>query len=74
MIGITYRFLVLCAIYSLRSECLKCYECSEYIPCGQGQADVMVDCAGKCMVYLNQFDSSECGGNDREWMEENECV
>ena len=64
MIGITYRFLLLCAFYSIRSEGLKCYECSEHIPCGQGQADLMVDCAGKCMVYLNEFDSSKWEENE----------
>lgn len=59
MIFIFYLGFLLFTIYSRPCECLKCYECTGHIPCGLGQTDLMVDCSGICMVYLNQFDSSK---------------
>lgn len=50
---------LLFTIYSIPCESLKCYECTGHVPCGQGQTDLMVDCSGICMVYLNSFDSGE---------------
>ena len=37
--------------------CLKCYACTGYVPCGNGQIHQMVNCPGKCLIYQNQFDS-----------------
>ncbi len=47
--------IFLCIDLSLN---LKCYECTGYVPCGNGQTHLMVNCPGKCMVYKNQFDGS----------------
>jgi hypothetical protein len=45
--------------YPTPCESLKCYECSGNKSCGQGQTDHVVDCAGKCMSYLNEDDSGK---------------
>ncbi len=59
MIFILYAFPLLFTFYSIPCESLKCYECTEYVPCGQGESALMVDCSGKCMVYRNQYDSGK---------------
>jgi len=59
MILVAYVFILLCTIYSIPCECLKCYECTGHTPCGQGQTDLIVDCTGKCMVYRNQYDDGK---------------
>lgn len=66
MTVITYILFVLGAIYSNPCECLKCYQCSGQLPCGQGHMDLMMDCPGKCMVYRNEVDSKECGEKSRK--------
>jgi hypothetical protein len=55
----SYVIILLFTIYSLPCESLKCYECTGHVPCGQGQASLIVDCAGKCMVYQNQYDNGK---------------
>jgi hypothetical protein len=35
-------------------ESLKCYECSGNKSCGRKQNDRIIDCAGKCLSYLNE--------------------
>lgn len=40
--------------YPTPCESLKCYECSGKKSCGQRQTDHIVDCAGKCVSYLNE--------------------
>ncbi len=59
MIFISFIFPLLFTIYSIPCESLKCYECTEYVACGQEQPDLTVDCSGKCMLYRNQFDNGK---------------
>ncbi|CAF3670061.1 unnamed protein product [Rotaria sp. Silwood1] len=68
MILVPYVFILFFTAYLNPCETLKCYECTGYIPCGQGETHLMVDCAGKCMVYRNQYDGGtiirRCCTND----------
>ncbi len=50
------RILLLLILFCNSSSTLKCYECSGYVPCGNGQTHLLVNCPGKCIVYKNQFD------------------
>ncbi|CAF3657761.1 unnamed protein product [Rotaria sp. Silwood1] len=68
MILVPYVFILFFTAYLNPCETLKCYECTGHIPCGQGETHLMVDCAGKCMVYRNQYDGGtiirRCCTND----------
>jgi len=38
-------------------ESLKCYECAGNKSCGRKSTDRIVDCAGKCLSYLHEYDN-----------------
>ncbi len=56
MTFVKFSVILLFIFYFNFSLGLKCYECTGYVPCGNGQTNLLVNCGGKCMVYRNQFD------------------
>jgi hypothetical protein len=48
-------------------ESLKCYECAGNQSCGKRSTDRLVNCAGKCLSYLDEQDNGKQKKIDRDY-------
>jgi hypothetical protein len=54
VLSVTALLFFTFSTYPTSCESLKCYECSRNKSCGKKQTDRIVDCAGKCVSYLDE--------------------
>jgi len=60
VLSVFVLLFVVLITYPTSCESLKCYECSGNKLCGKKETDHIIDCAGKCVSYLNE------NGNGKE--------
>lgn len=54
VLSVIALFFVTFIAHPTPCESLKCYECSGNKVCGEKQTNDIVECAGKCVSYINE--------------------
>ena len=64
LVSSVFALLLVCLITKpTPGESLKCYECADNQSCGEGSTDRLVNCAGKCLSYLDKQDNGKQRAN-----------